>query len=113
MEIESYNPTEKDKEKNLHFVAATKCFKSVDGKYLIFFIQGEKYRHLKITRKDGKPIHNYMDIQEIKNIVFGASTVAVEIYPRKKELVNGSNTYHLWTWDGIDVPNLKLLPRYH
>jgi hypothetical protein len=113
MKIKVFKPSKEDKERNLHFVTATKCYKSADGIYLIFLIEGKIYRHLKVTREDGKPIHNFMDIQEIKNLVFGTDCIAVEIYPKQRDFINGSNTYHLWTWDGIIVPNLKELPRYH
>jgi hypothetical protein len=112
MKVTEYQPTEQDKINNLHFVTANKCFKS--EKYLIFLIEGEKYKHLKITRVDKKPIHNCLDMQEIKNRVLGNNTVAIEVYPAKKEFVNGSNTYHLWNWEGMrDIPNLKNMRRYH
>ncbi len=113
MLLQNYIPNSEDKKKNLHFVTATNCFKSKDGKYFVFLIVGKKYNHLKVTRVDNKPIHNCLNMQEIKNIVLGKDTVAVEIYPKQSDFVNGSNTYHLWTWDGIEVPNLKELPRYH
>ena len=114
MNLVQYNPSEKDKKNNLHFVTANKCFKSGDDKYIIFLIEGKKYKHLKVTRTDDKPIHNYLDMQEIKNLILGDDVFAVEIYPPKKDFVNGSNTYHLWSWDNmVDIPNLKELPRYH
>lgn len=113
MKIKVFKPTDEDKQRNMHFVTADKCFKSIDGVYLIFLIDGKRYKHLKITRADGKPIHNYMDMQKIKNCVLGNDCFAVEVYPAQSELVDGSNTYHLWTWEGIEVPNLKNMPKYH
>jgi len=70
MILQKYIPNSEDKKKNLHFVTATNCYKSTDNKYLVFLIEGRQYKHLKITRTDGKPIHNYLDMQDIKNIVW-------------------------------------------
>ncbi len=86
-----------------------------DGTYIIMYDRISGYEHLRIRRKDDKPIHSYMDIQRIKNDLLGKDIVAIEIYPKQKNFVNGSNTYHLWTWDNIDefaMPDLLTLYNY-
>ncbi|MBF0554492.1 MAG: hypothetical protein HQK96_08070 [Nitrospirae bacterium] len=70
------------------------------------------FRHLRIGRIDDQMIHCFMDMQEIKNDLWGVDTVAVEVYPAKADLKDRSNTYHLWTWNGIRVPNLMELYMY-
>ena len=47
-----------------------------------------------------------MDLQEIKNDLLGEDVMAVEVFPKKDDLCNESNTCHLWTWKGIELPNL-------
>lgn len=71
-------------------------------------------RHLRIQGHNSEPIHNWMDMQEIKNIIWGEEVVAVEVYPAASQFKDGSNTYHLWTWPGLDaiVPNLLTLYEY-
>lgn len=57
----------------------------------ILYEKTEEYEHLLIQRIDNQPIHNYMDLQEIKNNLLGEDVVAVEIYPKKDDLMNGAN----------------------
>ena len=92
----------------------SKCWQTTDGKYDILYDEIGGFRHLRISRIDDQPIHNFMDMQEIKNDLWGPDIVAVEIYPRQCDFVNGSNTYHLWTWQDIYdiIPNLKNLFAY-
>ncbi|MFX0132990.1 MAG: hypothetical protein ACFFDN_05020 [Candidatus Hodarchaeota archaeon] len=84
-------------------------------KYIIFYDYINGFKHLRIRRIDNKPIHNYMDLQEIKNDIFGENVVAIEIYPNQNNFRNGSNTYHLWTWNDIEneMPNLNELYMYN
>jgi hypothetical protein len=34
--------------------------------------------------------------QEIKNKLFGEERIAIEVFPKESELVDGANMYHLW-----------------
>ena len=52
---------------------------------------------LAITRLDREAIHDWRDIQRIKNDVMGAEREAVELYPSESRLVDTSNTY--WLYD--------------
>lgn len=52
--------------------------------------------HLSIKRNDRETIHDWRDLQEIKNALVGAEREAVEIYPAESRLVDSANQYHLW-----------------
>ena len=52
-------------------------------------------------------------MQEIKNDLLGKDTIAIEVYPKECDFKDGSNTYHLWTWKDIKVPNLLGLYQYN
>jgi len=90
-----------------------KCWITEDRIYIVALSEPKSgLKHLRIRRTDDQPIHNWMDIQEIKNDIFGKEVVAIEIYPADSHFNNGSNTYHIWTWDGIEVPDLMELYEY-
>lgn len=62
-------------------------------------------RHLEISRKDNQPIHNWHDLQRIKNEVAGEHRVAVEVYPDVDRLVDAQHAYHLWVLpEGFELP---------
>ena len=113
MKYSRYCPSTIDINKYPHLKHVTKCWQTTDGKYDILFDKVSGFKHLRIMRIDGQPIHDWMDMQEIKNDLWGHDVVAVEVYPKQEDFQNGSNTYHLWTWDGIVVPNLKDMYEYN
>lgn len=108
-----YCHTTINKIKYPHLSKVSMCWQTTDGVYDILFDKIKEYRHLRISRIDRKPIHNYMDMQEIKNDLWGEDTIAIEVYPKQENFKNGSDTYHLWTWEGIEVPNLMELYTYN
>lgn len=59
-------------------------------------IPGGKMDHLSIKRLDRETIHDWRDLQRIKNEICGPGREAVELYPREDRLVDTSNQYHLW-----------------
>ncbi len=61
--------------------------------------------HLSIKRRDRSPIHDWRELQEIKNELIGAECEAVEIYPAESRLVDSANQYHLW---GFADPSFRL-----
>ena len=111
MEYTRFCPSKINTETHPHLVHVTKCWETTDGKYSILYDKVNGYEHLRVSRVDDKPIHNYMDLQEIKNDLFGDDVVAVEIYPRKSDFTDGSNTYHLWAW-AHRTPNLAEIYKY-
>jgi hypothetical protein len=73
--------------------------------------------HLSIKRIDREPIHDWRDMQEIKNMLVGPDHEALELYPAESRAVDTSNQYHLWVaaspdlrfpfgWlDGVKLPH--------
>lgn len=51
---------------------------------------------LSIKRLDKEPIHDWRDLQTIKNMLIGEENEAVELYPAESRLVDSANQYHLW-----------------
>lgn len=45
--------------------------------------------------------HDWREIQRIKNEVLGPEVEAVEIYPAESRLVDESNQFHLWAFEGV------------
>jgi len=60
--------------------------------------------HLSIKRIDRKPVHDWRDLQRIKNQLLGEECEAMELYPAESRLVDTANQYHLW---GYDDPKLR------
>ena len=88
-----YSPDTLNIQTHPHLKFVTKCWQTKDGKYDILFDQVQGYKHLRISRIDGEPIHNYMDLQEIKNDLLGEDVVAVEIFPKKADFKDGSKIF--------------------
>ena len=63
--------------------------------------------HLKIRRRNGEDGITWDELMAAKNEGF-PDEIAIEIYPREEDLVNETNTRHLWIVPaGVVVPNLK------
>ncbi len=56
----------------------------------------EEAAHLSIRRLDRQPVHDWRDLQEIKNQLLGPECEAVELYPAESRRVDTANQYHLW-----------------
>ena len=55
----------------------------------------EYANRIAVWRKDGKN-QTWEELQAVKNQILGADTVAIEIYPEEKSVVNIKPTRHLW-----------------
>ena len=65
---------------------------------------------LSITRIDKSPIHSWRDLQRIKDQVAGEDRTAIEIYPKKKDVTDTANIYHLWILpEDFELP-YRLIP---
>ena len=68
--------------------------------------------HLSIKRLDKEPIHDWRDLQAIKNMLVGEEYEAVEIYPAESRLIDSANQFHLWVFHHYDgsnkIPSLPL-----
>ena len=60
---------------------------------------------LSICRLDREAIHNWRDLQTIKNMLVGENCFGYEVYPAEDQLVDTANQYHLWC-----LPNGTHLP---
>lgn len=61
--------------------------------------------HLSIKRNDRNPIHDWRDLQEIKNMLVGPENEAIELYPAESRRVDSANQYHLFVWKD---PNYRI-----
>tara|TARA_Y100000593_G_C4302514_1_gene334116 strand:+ start:1069 stop:1575 length:507 start_codon:yes stop_codon:yes gene_type:complete len=52
--------------------------------------------YLSIKRKDKKSIHDWRDLQEIKNQICGKDREGMEIYPSEDRVVDTANQYHMF-----------------
>lgn len=60
---------------------------------------------LSICRIDKKPLHNWRDLQTIKNMLVGENCFGYEVYPAEDQLVDTANQYHLWCFpNGYSLP---------
>ena len=71
---------------------------------------GDGWRHLSIKRIDQQPVHDWRDLQRIKNQLLGEQCEAVEIYPAEERRVDAANQYHLW---GSTDPTYRLGLGFH
>jgi hypothetical protein len=116
MKLERFHPTETELEEYTMLRNANEHWRSVGGTYLVSVNHVAGFVHVRIAHRNLQPINEgWYFFQEIKNQVLGENVVAVQVYPREKDLVDGSNTYHLWTSTllGVAAPNLKQMERYH
>ena len=84
----------------------------VDDKYRVLIAKTGKYLHIRIRRLDDAPITSFSDMQMIKNLFVGPECTAIQVFPRESDYVNNTNTYHLFSWENMDIPNLKTLYKY-
>lgn len=52
--------------------------------------------HLSIKRIDKEPIHDWRDLQQIKNELCGPEFEGIELYPAESRKVDTANQYHIW-----------------
>lgn len=68
-------------------------------------VPGGLMEHLSIKRLDQETIHDWREMQRIKNELCGPNRERVEIYPAEQRLVDTSNQYHLWVLpEGVEFP---------
>lgn len=72
---------------------------------------GMQLIHLSIKRRDKKPIHDWRDLQAIKNELVSPEAEAIEIYPAESRLVDTANQYHLWVFIGVDYDTERRFPK--
>jgi hypothetical protein len=65
--------------------------------------------HVSIKRRDKEPIHDWRDLQEIKNQICGPEVEAMELYPAESRKVDSANQFHLFAF--IKDSKRKRAPR--
>jgi hypothetical protein len=61
--------------------------------------------HLSIKLRTKEPVHDWRELQQIKNELCGEEREAMEIYPAESRRVDTSNQYHLWVMpEGVKIP---------
>lgn len=60
---------------------------------------------LSIKRKDKEALHDWRDLQLIKNMICGEEREGLELYPKESRLVDTSNQYHIFV-----MPEGQLFP---
>lgn len=58
---------------------------------------------LSIKRRDKAPVHDWRELQQIKNMIVGEEHEAFEVYPAESRLVDTANQYHLWVFKDAAV----------
>lgn len=51
---------------------------------------------LSIKRNDREPIHDWRDLQKIKNMIVGEENEGAELYPAESRLVDSANQFHIF-----------------
>lgn len=64
----------------------------------------EEAVHLSIKRRAGGAIHDWRDLQLIKNELCGTEWGAIEIYPPESKLVDLADQFHLFAFRALDLP---------
>ena len=61
---------------------------------------------LSIKRRDRAPVHDWRELQQIKNMIVGEAHEGFELYPAESRLVDTANQYHLWVFmdPGVRLP---------
>jgi len=54
--------------------------------------------HLSIKNLNNEAVHDWRDLQSIKNMLVGEENEGIEIYPAEERLVDMANQYHLWVF---------------
>ena len=58
---------------------------------------------LSIRRNDRKPIHDWRDLQRIKNEIVGRENEGVELYPAESRLLDSANQFHMFVLEDLKL----------
>lgn len=76
-----------------------------NNKYQVSIYTREGLTWLAIVRIDREAIHDWRDIQRIKNELMGPEREACELYPAESRLVDTNNQFHLFVLpEGASFP---------
>ena len=86
--------TDDEIEEQIHLIQTDKIW--ISDTYQVNVRYYQHFIHLSIKRRDKAPIHDWRDLQQIKNVIVGTDYEAVELYPAEERVVDTANQYHLW-----------------
>lgn len=58
---------------------------------------------LSIKRLDKESVHDWRELQQIKNEIVGEKNEGFEIYPSEDRIVDTANQYHLWVFKDPEI----------
>ena len=93
------NLTDKDAQKLAEEVNSAEYWMNNKYQVAIFRKTDIGFIHLSIKRLDKNPIHDWRDLQTIKNELVGPEHEGVELYPAESRRVDAANQYHLWCFN--------------
>lgn len=103
-------PAELARQSSKHIIAAWKNNRYVVMEFPQRPTEHGIVRHLIVQRVQADNIHNWNDLQRIKNEVCGPESLAFEVYPPESKLVNDFHVYHLWVLpEGYPIPGIGLM----
>ena len=96
-----------------HFKGLKKLFTgSIGGnRYTVLYSEIGRYKHIRVNSGEDK-IADWTDLQKIKDWLLGPNKIAIQVFPKARDLVDNGNTYHIFSWEGIEAPNLNELYEY-
>lgn len=60
--------------------------------------------HLSYKAQDGTALHDWRDMQRIKNELTGPEWLGIEVFPPESKLVDTANQFHIWCFKDLDMP---------
>lgn len=64
--------------------------------YQVNVSQASDFIHLSVKRRDKQPIHDWRDLQAIKDMIVGPEHEGLELYPAARRVVDTANQFHIW-----------------
>lgn len=55
-------------------------------------------RHLAISTRSGVKLHKFYDLMELKDVICGPDCEAVQVYPKRAEVVDAADMTHLFVF---------------
>lgn len=65
-------------------------------RYIIWKNNIKGLTQITVARKDGNPVESWYDLWNIKNHVTGDESLGIEVYPPRKDLIDGENQRHIF-----------------
>lgn len=95
--LRHYDPTKTDEQLMTRLEEEReRCQLWANSRYQVAVYEQDEMVHLSIKRIDNEPIHDWRDLQRIKDEIVGPENEALELYPARSRVVDTANQYHLW-----------------